>query len=94
MKCVICHGDEINVMEIKEAVTVGNNIVYVPIKVPVCKHCGERYYDRRTMQFLEGIEEEISRRKVELKEIGKVLMLSPSTLELKSQGKSLQVDGV
>ena len=87
MKCVICHGDEINVMEVKEEVTVGNNIVYVPIKVPVCKHCGERYYDRRTMQFLEGIEEEISRRKVELKEIGKVLMVSPSTLELKKSGE-------
>ncbi|MBI1930789.1 YgiT-type zinc finger protein [Candidatus Poribacteria bacterium] len=87
MKCAICHGDEINVMEVKEEVTVGHNIVYVPIKVPVCKHCGERYYDRRTIQFLEGIEEEISMRKVELKEIGKVLMVSPSTLELKKSGE-------
>jgi len=75
-------------MEVKEEVTVGYNIVYVPIKVPVCKHCGERYYDRRTMQFLEGIEEEISRRKVELKEIGKVLMVLPSALELKKSGEA------
>ena len=37
MKCVICHGNEIELMEVKEQFTVGNDIVYVPIKVPVCK---------------------------------------------------------
>jgi YgiT-type zinc finger domain-containing protein len=76
MKCVICHGDEIKVMEVKEEFVVGNDIVYIPIKVPVCKNCGERYYDRRTMQFLEGIEDKLSKREAELKEIGKVLMYS------------------
>ncbi len=74
MKCVICHGDEIEVRQVKEECVVGNDIVYVPIKVPVCKSCGERYYDRRTMEFLEGIEEKLEKRELELKEIGKVLI--------------------
>jgi hypothetical protein len=29
MKCVICHGDEIEVMEVKEEFAVGSDIVYV-----------------------------------------------------------------
>ena len=73
MKCVICHGDEVKVLKVKEEFMIGNNIVYVPIKVPVCKNCGERYYDRRTMQFLEEIEKKLSRNELKLKEIGKVL---------------------
>jgi hypothetical protein len=28
MKCVICHGDEIKVMEVKEEFAIGNDIVY------------------------------------------------------------------
>ena len=74
MKCVICHGDEIKVMEVKEEFAVGNDIVYVQVKVPVCKNCGERYYDRRTMHFLERIEQKLSKKRDGLKEIGKVLM--------------------
>ena len=74
MRCVICHGNEIEVMEVKEQFTVGNDIIYVPIKVPVCRHCGERYYDRRTMQLLEEIEKKLNKKQVELKEVGKVLI--------------------
>ncbi len=74
MKCVICHGDEIEVMEVKEEFTVGSDIVYVPTKVSVCKNCGERYYDRRTMQFLEEIEGKLFKERGKLKEVGKVLM--------------------
>ena len=74
MKCIICHGNEIRTMEIKEEVVIGSDIVYVPIKIPVCQNCGERYYDRRTKQFLEKIEKEIIRKYSDLKEIGKVLV--------------------
>ncbi len=74
MKCIICHGDEIETMEVKEEFVVGNDIVYAPVKIPVCKNCGERYYDRRTMQFLEGFEEKLRRKRVELREVGKVLV--------------------
>lgn len=74
MKCVICHGEDIKVMEVKEEFTFGSDIVYIPVKTPVCQTCGERYYDRRTMQLLEEIEEKIRKTAVKLKEIGKVLI--------------------
>lgn len=74
VKCVICHGDKINMMEVKEEYSIGNDIVYIPITVPVCKTCGERYYDRRTMQFLEKTEENLLKNKPSLKEIGKILI--------------------
>ncbi|MDP3029704.1 MAG: YgiT-type zinc finger protein [Deltaproteobacteria bacterium] len=74
MKCVICHGANIHVTDVKEEFAVGNDIVYVPVKVPVCKTCGERYYDRRTMQFLEEVEGKLVKIRTELKEVGKVLI--------------------
>ncbi|MEK7274722.1 MAG: YgiT-type zinc finger protein [Candidatus Desantisbacteria bacterium] len=74
MKCVICHGDEIRVVDIREEFMVDNDIVYVPVKIPVCQNCGERYYDRRTMQFIEKIERELSKKKEGLKEVGRVLV--------------------
>lgn len=76
MRCVICHGDEIKVTEEKEEVKIANDIVYVPVKIPICNNCGERYYDRRTMQFLEEIEKRICKKRTELKEVGKVLIYS------------------
>ncbi len=74
MKCVICHGDDIKVVDVKEEFVVGNDVVFIPIKVPVCKTCGERYYDRQTMRLLEEIEEKLGNAQVDLKEVGKVLM--------------------
>jgi len=76
MKCAICHGDEIRVVKVKEEFAIDNDIVYIPIKVPVCKNCGEQYYDRRTMQFLEEIEQKLSKKQIPLKEVGKVLVCS------------------
>ena len=67
MKCVICHGDRIGLMDVNEEFAMGNDIVYIPIAVPVCKTCGERYYDRRTMQFLEEVEGTLSKTKTELR---------------------------
>ena len=74
MKCVVCHGDNIQVSPVQEELKVGNDVVYVPIRVLVCRTCGERYYDRRTMQFLEETEEKLREGKVELQEIDKVLL--------------------
>lgn len=75
MKCVICQGEEIEVKEVTEEIKIDDNIIFVPIRIPICKLCGERYYDRRTLQFLEEMERKIKNKEVELKEIGKVLTL-------------------
>ena len=74
MKCVICHGEDIKTKEVKEELHYNNNIVYVPIKVLVCNTCGEHYYDRRTMRFLEEVERELKNETAKLKEVGKLLM--------------------
>ena len=75
MKCVICHGDEMKIMEVKEEFLIDNNIICVPVKVPVCQCCGERYYDRRTVRFLEEIEKKLTEeRGAKLKQTGKVLV--------------------
>ncbi len=76
MDCVICHGKEIVKTEIREEIKAGNDIIYVSINIPVCKNCGERYYDRLTIQALEGIREKLEKKELKLKEVGKVLELA------------------
>jgi YgiT-type zinc finger domain-containing protein len=76
MKCVICHGTEIEKKKVNEEYTVKKDVVYIPVEIPVCKTCGERYYDRKTVKYLEDIENKLERKKVHLKEIGKVKILA------------------
>lgn len=75
MKCIICHGEDVQVDDLKEEVRVGGDIVYVPIRVPVCRSCGERYYDRRTVQYLEGVEQKLKAGKAKLQEVGRILVM-------------------
>ncbi|MBM3933845.1 MAG: YgiT-type zinc finger protein [SAR202 cluster bacterium] len=77
MKCIVCHGDDIQVTEVNEEVRLDNNVVWVQIKTPVCRTCGERYYDRRTVHLLEKITRELKAGKLALKEVGKVLTYKP-----------------
>ena len=77
MKCLICHGEDIQESEVKEELKVENNIIYVPIHIPVCRSCGERYYDRRTIRFLEEVDRQLKEGKAKLQEVGKVLEVAP-----------------
>ena len=81
MKCVICHGEDIQTKELSEEIKSGNNIIVVPIKAPTCMSCGERYYDRRTMKMLEDVEDKVSKNSLKLKEIGKILGCSEGTVK-------------
>jgi len=73
MKCVICHSEDIEVKKVKEEIKIGNDIIYVPVEIPVCNSCGERYYDRKTLQNLEEIEFRLKNKEITVKEVGKVL---------------------
>ncbi len=73
MKCLVCHGLEIVPQTVKEAIPVGDDLVYVSIETPVCQTCGERYYDRKTMRYLEQVEEELRAGHGELRQVGKLL---------------------
>jgi YgiT-type zinc finger domain-containing protein len=73
VNCVVCRGTEIELEEVVEEIKLKNDVVQVPVRVLVCRTCGERYYDRRTIQFLEEAERQIMSGSVELAEVGKVL---------------------
>lgn len=73
MTCIICHGENIEVRDVAEEIRVGTDIVHVQIQIPVCQTCGERYYDRQTMRYLEQVERQLNEGKGTFKEIGRVL---------------------
>jgi YgiT-type zinc finger domain-containing protein len=73
MKCVVCHGENIEVREVKEPIEVGSDLVYVTVKTPVCETCGERYYDRKTVKYLENVEAELRAGGGSVRQVGKVL---------------------
>lgn len=76
MTCLICHGEDIHETEVKEAMPLGTDLVYIPIRILVCQTCGERYYDRRTIQYLEEVEHQLQAGTASLQEVGKVLELT------------------
>ncbi len=73
MKCIICKGKDIQKTTVNEELKIGNDIIYIPINIPVCLSCGEKYYDRRTIQYLEKEAIRLKEKKVNLHEVGKVL---------------------
>ncbi len=74
MKCLICHGEDIQVKSVYEELARGNDVVRFPFEVPVCANCGERYYDRAAMRKLERLRAQLEGKTLELREIGKVLV--------------------
>jgi len=74
MKGVVCHSSDIQLMGVREELKASNDVVYVPVRALVCQSCGERYYDRRTMRYLEGAESRLKQRQAQLREVGKVLL--------------------
>jgi YgiT-type zinc finger domain-containing protein len=76
MKCVICHSPDIEERDVEETIRVDRDIVILPIRVLVCVNCGERYYDRKTMQYLEKLEKQVRDKTVPLQMIGTVHRLT------------------
>ena len=83
MRCVICNSPDIEQRLVEEEIRLEQNIILVPIEVMVCLGCGERYYDRRMMRFLEEVEHKIAAKEVPLYSVGQVLKASRT---LKSKG--------
>ena len=76
MKCIICHSTDITVRRVNEQLSRGEDMILVPVEVLVCNNCGERYYDRRTIKKLEGIEDAVNAGQVSLERVGEVLRVS------------------
>jgi len=75
MQCVICHSPDIKHASVQEEIRVNSDILLVPITILVCNQCGERYYDRKTMQQLERVKEQMRLKRLATKQTGKVLLV-------------------
>jgi YgiT-type zinc finger domain-containing protein len=80
MRCLICHSPDIEIKQINEEVHSNSDIIYIPISIPVCQNCGERYYDRKTMQYLERTKKQLKENKIQLREIGKIKLFENSSI--------------
>jgi len=87
MKCIVCHGENIQIGTVKEGLNIENDLVYVCVRIPVCRTCGERYYDRQTMRFLEEVNQTLREKKHKnLKEIGKIFEYGSEIQQHESEG--------
>ncbi|MEK6682710.1 MAG: YgiT-type zinc finger protein [Nitrospirota bacterium] len=73
MRCVVCKSEDIVKKSVEEEIKKDKDIIFIPIVTLVCQNCGERYFDRRTIRFLEEIEDKVKKSEVNLKSVGKVL---------------------
>ena len=76
MKCVICSSQNISDKTVDEEIKLGNDVVIINITTPVCESCGERYYNKQTMEMLEDIEDKLQKHAVKLDVVGAVLKLN------------------
>jgi len=75
MKCIICHNTDISMRRVNEQLSRGEDMILVPVDVLVCNNCGERYYNRLTMQRLEEIEDTVNAGRLSLERVGEVQRL-------------------
>ena len=80
MTRIICYGDDMQVTTVREELTMVPDVVYVPIQIPVCRTCGRRYYDRRTVRFLEEVAQKLKAGQARLQEVAQVLMYSAAAM--------------
>ncbi|MFQ6121310.1 MAG: YgiT-type zinc finger protein [Methanosarcinales archaeon] len=72
MKCVFCGKGELKEQIVEKKISVENDVVIVSIKADVCDYCGEQYFDAKTVERLEELEEQMKQKKIEIPVIGKV----------------------
>jgi len=77
MKCIICHSTDISLRRVNEQLSRGQDMILVPVDVLVCSNCGERYYDRRTMQKLEEVADAVNAGHISLERVGEVMRVRP-----------------
>jgi len=80
MKCVICNGSDIKVKTVDEQIALGDDIILTRLTLPVCSQCGERYYDRKTIQLIEQIRVKGKQRLLDVEDVGKVLRVREDSL--------------
>ncbi|MBE7439165.1 MAG: YgiT-type zinc finger protein [Spirochaetales bacterium] len=79
MKCVVCNGEDLNKRVVDEEIRSGPDVIIVPIQVVACASCGERYYSRENIQYLEKVRDSIPAEAKDLIEIGRVFKYEKDT---------------
>ena len=76
MKCIVCHGEDIQEQNVNEELQSGNDIVFAPVMCLVCQTCGERYFDRQIVRHLEQLRAKLRAGQLQLRQVGKVMELA------------------
>ncbi len=74
MQCIICHGEDIFTETVQEEIRLGEDIARVSVTAMVCRSCGERYFDRQTVRYLEDVERKLKAGEIQVRQTGKVLV--------------------
>jgi len=72
MKCVICKSDNLHMRCVDEEIKLDTDIVLLPLNILVCRQCGERYYDRKTLRSIEESKDKLRQKTLSVTEVGKV----------------------
>ena len=72
MKCVVCKNTDILKKTVDEEIKADKNIVLVSMEILVCNNCGERYYDRITMNKIEELRLKLKNSALDIEEVGKI----------------------
>ena len=73
MKCLICKSSDIKLEKVDEEIKLGKDIILISMEVLVCQNCGERYYDRKTMNKIEETKDRLKNKDLKVESVGKVL---------------------
>ena len=76
MQCVICKRGEVRPAKIEAELKVGSDRLLVQVQAEACAECGEAYYSTETMQYLERVREDFTRRMITPPLVGSVYQVS------------------
>jgi len=77
-KCPVC-GGEVTVKRVEKIIKGGNHTAAIEVSTEVCLHCGERLYNRETIETFEEIRAKLENNQVnEFRETGKSYLVRAS----------------
>ena len=63
-QCARCGSDDVERRSVEKLIRAGSNVLALPVQATVCRRCGERYFDLKTIAAFEE-----SRKKLERDEL-------------------------
>jgi YgiT-type zinc finger domain-containing protein len=72
MQCVICKSGTVKPGKVQAELKVDGDHLLVPVVAEVCMECGEAYYSKETMRYLERVREDFIHKNIAPPSIGRV----------------------